>query len=89
MSFRLGTLLAAPLNRLSLPVDRFPGSGHDTAGRTQGLSVATTNADRLFVRDALREAFAGGAAAYEIAATLVYYGSFGTHIPGQPSEPGR
>ena len=51
--------------------------------------MATTNADRLFVRDALREAFAGGPAAYEIAATLVYYESFGTHIPGQPSEPRR
>ena len=61
----------------------------DTAGRTQGLSVATTTTDRLFVRDTLREAFGGGPAAYEIAATLVYYGSFGTHIPGQPSEPRR
>ena len=45
MSFRLGTLLAAPLNRLSLPVDRFPGSGHEdytTEVRGVHLKVVVT-----------------------------------------------
>ena len=77
-------LIQVALRILNGPIPQDPttlaeqlSAATDTAGRTQGLSVASTNADRLFVRDVLREAFAGGPAAYEIAATLVYYGSFG------------
>lgn len=45
--------------------------------------------DRALVRDRLRQVFADTDpmhAGYAIAATLLHYGSLGTHIPGQPSD---
>lgn len=61
----------------------------DIRGMPVGPVSSAVAGDRALVRDLLRHVFADTDpthAGYAIAATLLHYGSLGTHIPGQPSD---